>query len=58
MNMNAAFHNSLKAIALKAVNCLTLASNSRRYSRVDCTAACPDTYEVHKKHLLEIGDGG
>ena len=36
-------------------NCLSLASNSRRYHRVYCGAACPETYELYMKHLLEIG---
>jgi hypothetical protein len=36
-------------------NCLSLAFNNRRYHRVNCTAAFPETYELHVKHLIEIG---
>ena len=36
-------------------NCLSLSSNQRRFDRVYCGAACPESYEKYMKELLEVG---
>lgn len=36
-------------------NCLCLTSDTRRYDRVYCGAACPEIYESYMKNLLRVG---
>lgn len=36
-------------------NCLSLATTDRRYDRIYCGAACPETYNDYIKQLVAVG---